>query len=263
MAEPGLTAAYLRELRYSLGRLADADDVVAEVEDHLAEAVARLSAAGRSPAEVEAEALARFGSAELVARVFVVEARKGAAVSTTLTRRAGLAALAAPVLAVVGQAGNVTIDRGAAHGLAVALLVAALGACFFGLWGLRARHGGLGRLGRVAFWLTVASPAIAAPFSWGAGVALLFVLGAVMVLVSVAMLRAGVLPPVPVAFLAVAPLASMAIAATLTAAGRDAAPYIPLPLPLLVVGFVWLGWHLWREPALDAGRPRGGPFATA
>ena len=35
MAESGLIAAYLTELRYSVARLADAEDIVVEADDHL------------------------------------------------------------------------------------------------------------------------------------------------------------------------------------------------------------------------------------
>ncbi len=46
MAEPGLIAAYLTELRYSTSKLADIDDVVAEAEDHLLASVEPLLLAG-------------------------------------------------------------------------------------------------------------------------------------------------------------------------------------------------------------------------
>jgi hypothetical protein len=43
VAGDGLIAAHLAELRYSVARLPDADDIVAEAADHLLEAVERLS----------------------------------------------------------------------------------------------------------------------------------------------------------------------------------------------------------------------------
>jgi hypothetical protein len=46
MAEPGLIAAYLTELRYSTSKLADLDNIVAEVEDHLLMTVEAMSPAG-------------------------------------------------------------------------------------------------------------------------------------------------------------------------------------------------------------------------
>src|SRR5205823_2233641 len=78
MAESGLIAAYLAELRGSLGSLSDVDDIVAEAEDHLLETTDRLVGGGTSLQEAEAEALKRYGSARIVSRVFVNEARRGA-----------------------------------------------------------------------------------------------------------------------------------------------------------------------------------------
>ena len=124
MADDGLIAAYLRELDFSVARLADADDIVAEAEDHLREAAERPRRRRHAAAEAEAEAVARFGSAELVARVCAIEAKRGAAVPTTRTRQAGLAAILTPVLLVVGQYLNlnVPVEEGNAHGIGVALL---------------------------------------------------------------------------------------------------------------------------------------------
>jgi len=149
MAQPGLIAAYLTELRASIARLRDADDIVAEAEDHLRTLADEVAAAtGCTRAEAEAQALARFGSAALVGRIHLEESKRGGAVSTHTTRRAGIAAMAAPVLTVVGQWGNLTIERGAGHGVAVGLLLVAFAAFAYALWGLRLRHGGLGGWGR-------------------------------------------------------------------------------------------------------------------
>lgn len=255
MAEPGLIAAYLTELRFSVSRLPDADDIVAEADDHLHTVAERLvSTTGCSPVDAEAQALARFGSASLVARLHVEEAKRGGAVSTRTSRRAGVAAMAAPVVFAVGQLGNETIDRGTGHGVAVGLMLVAVAAFAYGLWGLRARHGGLGNWGRAAFWLFVASPVLAAPFGWGAGVALVVVQLLVVALLGVGMLEARVLPPVPVAMFSLSAPATVVMAAALTAFGIDAAPYAPLGILVCLLGYMWLGWAMWREPALDAGR---------
>jgi hypothetical protein len=206
MADDGLIMAYLRELHFSVARLPDADAIVEESEDHLLEAAEQLTRAGRSRAEAEAEAVARFGSAELVARVCLTEAKRGVAVPTTRTRHAGLALALAPVCLVAGAIGNVAVRRGSVHGLAVMLMVAAFPLFVFGLWGLRTRHGGLGRIGRVAFVLAAVSP-----------------------------------------ILSYAALSGQALF---------------LPLSLTGVGLVWVGWILWREPAVDAPR-RGRSIAGA
>src|SRR5688500_14174990 len=200
MADDGLIAAYLRELEFSVVRLPDAADIVAEAEDHLCETAERLVSAGRTRAEAEAEAVARFGSAALVAKVCVIESKRGVAVPTSRTRAAGLAAIFTPVLLVVGQYLNINVpvDRGPVHGVGVALLVAAIPAFLFGLWGLRARHGGLGRLGKIAIVCAVLSPF---PVFFAGYYGLFFggigLLGLAVVVLCVEMLRANVLPVVP------------------------------------------------------------------
>lgn len=261
MADDGLIASYLRELDYSVARLADAADIVAEAEDHLCEVTERLMREGRTRADAEAEAVARFGSAALISRICVIEAKRGASVPTNRTRAAGLAALLTPVLLIVGQYVNVTVDRGAVHGIGVMLLTAAIPAFVFGLWGLRARHGGLGRLGKVAMMCAVVSPFL----SFGGWVGVFAAMGllslAVVVLV-IEMLRANVLPVVPLVLVAAGPIGVLALVGGISATGGDAGDVWANPMILTTIGFVWLGWHLWREPAVDASR-RDGPLATA
>jgi hypothetical protein len=71
MHEPSLTADYLKALRASLrvppGK---ADRIMAEVEDHLRQAMDEEIAAGATPHEAERRALERFGPPEEVARSF-------------------------------------------------------------------------------------------------------------------------------------------------------------------------------------------------
>ncbi len=265
MAEPRLIAAYLTELRYSAARLADIDDVLAEAEDHLLAGVEAAMARGSSPADAEAEALARFGSAPLVARVFIEEEKRGGAVSTRFTRRAGLAAMLAPVLMIIGAFGNeaVPASEGALHGVFVMLLVAAFGAFTVAMWGLRQRHGGLGGFGRAALWLFVASPVIAAPFMWGAAVAFAFVQLVVVALLGIGMIRARILPVSAVGLFTIAPVVTIVAAAALDAAGVGDALAVPVGATGFATGLAWVGWAMWREPALDVpGRPGPGPLAT-
>lgn len=263
MANHGVIAAYLGELRFSVARLPDVDDIVAEAEDHLLEAADRLLAAGHSMAEAQTEAVARFGSAALVARICMTQAKQGAAVPTTRTRWAGLAAALSPLLLAFGQWGNVTVDRGAAHGIAVAMLTFAFPAFAFGLWGLRARHGGLGRLGRAALVLAFVAPVVSLAAEWAAPVVLIPLVSVAVVVFAVEMLRASVLPVAPLALLAagaVVALVETAVGAVVTAGGGDAghphALLVFLPLALIATSFVWLGWCLWSEPAADRGRVR-------
>lgn len=265
MAESGLIAAYVSELRYSVGRLADVDDIVVEAEDHLLASVEAAVARGASRAEAEAQALARFGSAPLVARVFNEEAKRGGAVSTRITRQAGFAAMLVPLLVVIGQTG-LAIDNAAAHGVAVAVLVVAFASFAFAVWGMRKRHGGLGGWGRMAFWLFIASPFIAAPFAWQAGAAFLAVQLVVVTLLGIGMIRARILPVVAIGFFTLAPAATLlsAIAISSTVKG-DTDPYVfTAGAMVMALGLARVGLVMWREPALDVRASSGtGPFATA
>lgn len=261
MADDGLIASYLRELDYSVARLPDAADIVAEAEDHLCEVAERLVRDGRTRADAEAEAVARFGSAALIARICVIEATRGASVPTNRTRAAGLAALLTPVLLIMGQYLNVTVDRGVVHGIGVMLLTAAIPAFVFGLWGLRARHGGLGRLGKLAIVCAVVAPFL----SFGGWVGLFAAMGllslAVVVLV-IEMLRANVLPVVPLVLVAAGPIGVLLLVGGISATGGDAGDVWANPMILTTIGFVWLGWHLWHEQAVNTAH-RDGPLATA
>lgn len=266
MAQSGLIAAYLTELRYSVARLVDADDIVVEAEDHLLASVDATVAKGASRVEAEAQALARFGSAPLVARVFNEEAKRGGAVSTRVTRQAGFAAMLVPLLVVIGQSGNLAIDRGALHGIAVLLLVGAFAAFAFAVWGMRKRHGGLGRWGRAAFWLFVASPFIAAPFGWGAGAAFLAVQLVVVTLLGIGMIRARILPGLAVGLFTFAPAATLVTATAISSTvDGDSDPYVfSAGAMVMAAGLAWVGLAMWREPALDVRSSSGtGPLAAA
>ena len=264
MAGDGLIAAYLRELRFSVARLPDADEIVAEAEDHLLEAVEHLRARGEcTPAEAESEALARFGSAELVARVCVSESKRGAAVPTRRTRVAGLALLIAPIALVLGHWGNVSTDNtGSMHGTAVFVEVLAIPLLLFGLWGLRERHGGLGRMGLTALVLALVSVPTAFLGYPGliAGIAMLTL---ALFVFAVALLRAQALPVLPILLLGAGPVAGCGVALigwVLSPDGTlDAA--VLVAIGFVAVAAVWLGWAMWRERAAD--RRRVGPVAAA
>jgi hypothetical protein len=258
VAESRLIDAYLTELAYSVRDLDDADDIVDEAADHLACAL--------DAGVPEDEALARFGTAPLVSKVFAEEAKRGGAVSTTLTRRAGLFAMATMPMLVLGHAGNVLTGKGSLHGLFVAMESLTIVTFPFAVWGLRKRHGGLGRRGRVAFWLFVSAPMMLV-FSYWALVIWPVQLSLVIVLLGTAMLDAKVLPRWPVAIFTVAPGAATAVITVQEVIGTED-PF-PLTLPLVVplaAAFTWIGWALWREPALDDKRSRDrastGPLAA-
>ena len=262
MADDGLIMAYLRELHFSVASLPDADAIVEESEDHLLEAAERLVGGGLSRREAEAEAVARFGSSELVARVCLSEAKRGVAVPTTRTRQAGLALVLAPVFVVLGQVGNVAVKKGWFHGFAVTLIGFAFPLLVFGLWGLRTRHGGLGRLGLAALILAAVSPILSLAAAYGAMLLLAFLLGVALVMFAIEMLRASVLPVVPLVLMAAGPILFVVVFAGVAITRVYDGLAVLLPLSVSGVGLVWLGWYLWREPAVDAPR-RGRSIASA
>lgn len=267
MAQPGLIAAYLSELRYSAARLGDIDDIVAEVEDHLRCGVEAAVARGLSQSDAVTEALARFGSAPLVANTFIEEDKRGGAVSTQFTRRAGLAAMFAPLLVVVGELLNENVDRGGLHGLGLFLVFVGFVGFAAALWGVRTRHGGLGGWGRAAFWLFVAAPFLSAPFSWAAGFAWIGWLLVVVTLMGIGMIRARILPVGATWLFALAPVVSLltVVVTNVVADNPDDYNWYPIiGMAIFAVALAWIGWAMWQEPALDVRNRAGtGPLATA
>ena len=254
-AEHRLVAAYLVELRHSLDGIHgdDADEIVAEVEDHLLEAADRHG---------ELEALARFGTPNLVAVTFHSEARKGAAVPTTFTKRAGVAALLSPVFLLIGALANEATGRGAAHGLAVMFEAIALPAVIVGLFGLSARHGGFGLVGRLALFCIFASFIVSLAMPWSGVVLMATLWGAAFAMIGVVMLRAAVLPRAAVVLMGFSGAAWVPVATAITLAGGDANSTLSLaPAIGTFTGFAWLGWAMWREEVLAT--PGSGPWVSA
>ena len=252
MAEHSLIAAYIVELRHSVADLPDADDIAAEAEDHLMLAADRYG---------ELEALARFGTPSLVAHTFIEESRKGAAVPTTFTKRAGLIAALSPLLLALGAWANELTGRGAAHGGAVIIEALAFPAVLIGILGLRTRHGGLGLLGRIALTFFLMAPLFSIFIPWAGIVFTGSLWTAAFALLGVAMLRAGILPRVPVILFGFSAIATVAVALVVTAFGGDAGQLWYVPLVSQFIGFTWLGWAMWREEAVATPGP--GPWASA
>jgi hypothetical protein len=258
VAGDDLIGAYLRELRASVAHLRDADDMVAEAEDHLRETAERLRD-GRTEAEAAAEAIARFGSATYVARVCTTEAKRGAAVPTRRTCFAGLALFLAPVLLVGGTIGNYSTGKTWVHGLLVFISALSLPAFIVGLWGLRRRHGGLGRVGLIAFFVALVAAPVSMFFYFG--LALFPALLALVILVfAIEMLRARILPVAPLVLLGIVPVLGFVLLVILAA--MEAELYVlGLAMVPTFAALMWLGWYQWREPAVD--RSGVGPLATA
>jgi hypothetical protein len=122
--------------------------------------------------------------------------------------------------------------------------------------------GGSGRIGRVAFVLAAVPPILSYAARYGAAYLLALLLSIAVIMFVVEMLRASVLPVVPLVFMAAGPVAFVVVAIGLAIANAEAGQALFLPLSLTGVGLVWLGWILWREPAVDAPR-RGRSIAGA
>jgi hypothetical protein len=180
-------------------------------------------------------------------------------VPTTRTRAAGLAALLTPILLVIGQYLNVTVDRGLVHGIGVMLLTATIPAFLIAICGLRARHGGLGQLGKIAIVCALVSPFLTFIAGYYGVFTAMGLLGLAIIALVIEMLRANVLPVAPLVLLAAGPCAVLALVVGITATGGDAGGVAAYPMLLTVVGYLWLGWYLWREPAVDATRLRSTP----
>lgn len=263
MGEPSLIADYLVRLRESAADLKDVEDMVAEAEDHLRTEAEFAVARGVPIRTAEVDALERFGDAAVVARIHLEEAKRGGAVSTQLTRRAGLAAVVVPPLALVGTAMNFGFERGILHGAGAAAMTVCLLLLAFALWGLRARHGGLGVHGKVALWIFILSPFVSIPFTWFAVFVFAPLQMIVVALLGIGMLKARVLPRPAVAMFTLAPIATLIASALAVPLGLRPIVFLPAGALVFAVGLVWVGLVMCQEPALDA-RPRSdaGPLAT-
>jgi hypothetical protein len=103
-------------------------------------------------------------------------------------RPAMVAGALSPVLLAVGWAGNEAIDDGPAHGVAVAVLAAALPALLAGLWGVHT-HLGLSRMGGVAVAIAIAAPALSLVAGWAAIYLLVALLTVALLLFGLAVVR--------------------------------------------------------------------------
>lgn len=146
MAEPDLIDAYLIHLHRCLRYRRDADDVVAEAEDHVREAVERLCRSGADPIAAQRITLERFGDPVVVARALSVTAHGGIAMPTAFTRAAGTAALTSALAWILAAAalsssgfGGLTDDRFILFAFPVAIAAVTT---MVALAGLLARAGG-------------------------------------------------------------------------------------------------------------------------
>ena len=264
MAPSQLIDRYLAALQDSLGQAPDAGDILAEVEDHLRETATSYRHHGLDPEGAETRALETFGSPRLIARAFADARRtKGLAMPTRFTRRAGLAAIASPLVLLLAMpalfadqwttwttdwyfAGNTAIL------IALALLLVAMA-------GIRARHGGaLGPLGLAGLGLVgLGTLVVLAQFSW----ALLFWLLPVstgVALFAVAIARARVLSRAAAALFGTGLLLTTAVAlqSGLLASEDDVTiwPFGLIGIAIFGLGLTWLGWQLRVEHPVDTNQ---------
>ena len=177
MAGHDLIDTYLAHLAHRMRWRDDADDIVAEVGDHLCTAVERSEADGLDTAEAQRRTLERFGDPDLVATAFATTSKGGVAVPTQFTKQAGSMALVAAALLptfliawIIGdRIEDSTGDWGGASQafftIGTLMLVAATGLTLVVMLGLRERLGGLGPLGTAGVVL-VGLGTVASLLSW-------------------------------------------------------------------------------------------------
>lgn len=262
MAGTGLIDTYLAALRQQLGAAADADEVLAEAGDHLRETASTHRRAGVDQAAAEARALAAFGDPGVVARSFAAARRRAwVAVPTVSTRRAGLAAVATPV-ALLASAIVLTLTErnGADWGVAWytalnTLILLTMVLVIVALVGLHERHGGLGGLGITGISLVgLGTTVVLAMMSWALPFWLLPTAAGIGVF-GTAMLRARMLPRIPILLLGTG-LLLPAVLSVRYGLAAGSVPEVPWAVVAAVgvvvfqVGLVWLGWILRSERAV-------------
>jgi HAAS domain-containing protein len=262
VAQDGLIERYLAELRTQIAHTRDHLDTLAEVEDHLSEAVARLRTEGWNEVEAEQKAVTEFGSPTLVARAVKGEG-KGVAIPTSFTRVAGLAAMASSILVAFGALFFLFIESSRARAWTFApSAAAALMLLVVAILGIRSRHGRvLGGFGRAAMIIAVAAFPLSLPFGWSAGVALAAMESVALVLLAAAMFRAEILPRGASATLGGGFVVAMSVGLIGAATGGDAASYALLLGSISAFGLAWIGWAMWSEHPVSNPSDFGGQLA--
>jgi hypothetical protein len=271
MAPSQLIDRYLAALQDHLDQAPDAGDILAEVEDHLRETATSYRHGGLDAEGAEARALEAFGSPRLVARAFAdASGTKGLAMPTTFTRRAGLAAIASPLVLLAAMPALFADEwiTGRTTGWYFAgnnAILIALALLMVAMVGMRARHGGtLGTLGLAGLILTGLGIAVVlAQFSWGL-LLWLVPISIGVALFAVAIARARVLSRVAATLFGTGLLLTAALAlryGLFTPEGEDPIwPYGPMwPSSLIGIavfglGLTWLGWQLRSEHPVDTNQ---------
>jgi hypothetical protein len=185
MADLGLIDVYLDELASAMRWHHDADDIVAETEDHLCCAVARRIGEGADPEAAQRDVLEDFGDPMVIVRSFATTRSGRLALPTRTTRDAGVLAYASAGLWIAFPAvwhlggwlydrldsGTSAVDEVGSN--AQLLVIAVMGFTLLGAAGtllattlsLHARHGGFGLAGTVGITATGLGAA-ASLFAW-------------------------------------------------------------------------------------------------
>lgn len=266
MAEHAMIARYLAELRRTLARHRDVDDLVDEVADHLLSSVHSGLARGLDGDTAERQTLEAFGDPILVARVYASERHGGFAMPTRFTHAAGtllIAAGTAWIVSFVLMIGSSIAERTRPwEGLpmvlyqlgAAALLLGAV-AMAAGILGVYVRHRRSGALALVALALLglgIVATAIAWAFSLWAPL-----VGGGAVLLAVWMRRHDMAPRGPVLWLgAGGAAAALSVAVLLATVGFDGIDTPGLAvlftaLTAFATGVIGLGRWLRSERPLD------------
>lgn len=244
---PSPVAAYVADLRGSLAGVRNAERVVAEVRDHLDDAIQHRLGRGLDLPTAVAEALSAFGPAAGVAAGFE---QGGGVMPTTFTRWSGLfGMLAAVVFAVVMPVEAAARGQGT-DGRDPLLVSAPVGLILLmvGLLGMVARtRGSFGRWRGATALVLVITPVVMVAFrlGWGpigAVMAAMILGGLALVLHTV--FRVGALPRPPTLLLAAAAVGLAALSPT--DLEKQSAPYY-IGFALLALGWLWLQHTLWCE----------------
>ncbi|HET7482638.1 MAG TPA: permease prefix domain 1-containing protein [Actinomycetota bacterium] len=228
--------------------------LVEEMRGHLEDAAERHQARGLTPDEAQQRAIDDFGSPETVVGAWAES--KGVGVPTTFTRYAGLAgfvgALGLGVSTILEQM-SVSYSHGAFAEVSmffVALFTVSLVALYMRVRGKLVPFGRLGpRISIAGFFIVLVSMR----FWFGPGtlvgmIAIVAGLGAFFI----GTIRSGVVPRGPVALWIGGLLMSFTVGLGSVLIDVDAGALIPLiGLTALMVGWAWLGLHLWAEKATD------------
>lgn len=167
MARYAMIDGYLDTMRGEIRWRRDLDDVVAEMEDHLYSAVETFLAKGIASVPAQQATLDRFGEPRVLATVYASTPTGGIAVPTQSTTRAGLFGLGAAVFWVVAALayGLMVAQADSWQGyyavFSAAVLVAGVLTALT-LFGVKARHGGLGIMGSVGVWFYVVGVVLSA-----------------------------------------------------------------------------------------------------